>query len=88
MTLQIYNPDKLDQLALRLFDLAATVRHLSCRSRAEGLSAFALHDKKALEWCAKLEHWAQRTRADLEIKILQHRGAGQRARLAAQIEAE
>jgi len=87
MTFQLYDPEKLDQLALRLLDLASIVRQMACRSREAGLSEFALHEKKALEWCSKLEHWARKTRADLEIKILRQRAA-ELARLASQAEAE
>lgn len=83
MTLKVYDPSKLDQFALRLLDLAAVVRQMSNRSREHGVENMPMHDKKALEWCAKLEQWAHKTRADLEIKILQER-AGQRARSAAE----
>jgi hypothetical protein len=71
MTLQTYDPQKLDQIALRLLDLAAIVRQMGNRSREHGIADLALHDKKALEWCVKLEQWAHKTRADLEVRILQ-----------------
>ncbi len=61
MTLQTYDPQQVDQLALRLLDLAAVVRQMANRSRENGIADFALHDKKALEWCAKLEQWARKT---------------------------
>jgi hypothetical protein len=82
MTLQTYDPYRLDQLALRLLDLAAIVRQMANRSREHGVADVALHDKKALEWCAKLEQWAHKTRADLEVRILQDR-AQRRSRTAA-----
>ena len=75
MTLQTYDPHKLDQFALRLLDLAAIVRQMANRGREHGIADVALHDKKALEWCAKLEQWAHKTRADLEVRILQDRAA-------------
>ena len=81
MTLQAYDPDEVDQLALRLLDLAATVRQMANRSREQGVSDIALHDKKALEWCAKLEQWANKTNADLEVRILQDK-AERRGRAA------
>ena len=84
MTLQTYDPEKLDQFALRLLDLAAIVRQMASRSREHGIADVALHEKKALEWCAKLEQWAHKTRADLEVKILQQR-AEQRGRAAAKL---
>ena len=83
MTLQTYDPHQVDQLALRLLDLAAIVRQMANRSREHGIADFALHDKKALEWCGKLEQWAHKTQADLEVRILQDR-AERRGRAAAQ----
>ncbi|MBN1393906.1 MAG: hypothetical protein JW959_02660 [Pirellulales bacterium] len=71
MTLRTYDPSKLDQFSLRLLDLAAILRQMANRSREKGIADLPLHDKKALEWCAKLEQWAHKTRADLEVKILQ-----------------
>jgi hypothetical protein len=82
MTLQTYDPQKLDQLALRLLDLAAILREMAHHSREYGIADLALHDKKALEWCAKLEQWARKTQADLEVRILQDKAA-QRGRAAA-----
>ena len=83
MTLQAYDPQQLDQLALRLLDLAAITRQMANRSREHRITDLALHDKKALEWCAKLEQWAMKTRADLEVRILQSK-AEQRGRAAAE----
>ncbi len=83
MTLQTYDPQQVDQLALRLLDLAAIVREMANRSREHGIAEFALHDKKALEWCAKLERWARKTQADLEVRILEER-AERRGRDAAE----
>ena len=83
MTLQLYDPQKLDQFALRLLDLAAIVREMANRSRERGIADLALHDKKALESCVKLEQWAHKIRADLEVRILQEK-AGRRGRAAAE----
>ncbi|MEN6451348.1 MAG: hypothetical protein ABFC96_12725 [Thermoguttaceae bacterium] len=83
MTLQAYDPKQLDQFALRLLDVAAILREMARRSREHGITDLAMHDKKALEWCAKLEQWAERTRADVEVRILQDR-AERRGRTAAQ----
>ena len=82
MTLQTYDPEELDQFALRLLDLVATVRQMANRSRERGIADLALHDKKALEWCGKLEQWARKTQADLEVRILQDK-ADRRGREAA-----
>jgi hypothetical protein len=82
MTLQVYDSQALDQLSLRLLDLAAIVRRMANRSREQGVADLVLHDKKALEWCAKLEQWAHKTEADVEVRILQDR-AERRGRAAA-----
>jgi len=83
MTLQDYDPKKLDQFALRLLDVAALIRQTANRSREHGVADLAVHDKKASEWCAKLEQWSHKTRADLEVKILQNT-AERRGRAAAE----
>jgi len=71
MTLQRYDPQRLDQFALRLVDLAAMLREMANSSREHGIADLPLHDKKALEWCAKLEDWLHKARADLEVRIRQ-----------------
>jgi hypothetical protein len=78
MTRNPYDPPKLDQVALRLLDLAATIRQMALRAREFPVQGFALHDKKASEWVAKLERWAQKSAAELEMRILEAR-AQQRA---------
>jgi hypothetical protein len=83
MTLQPYDPQKLDHLALRLLDLAAILREMANRGREQGITDLALHDKKALESCLKLEQWARKIRADLDVRILQEK-AGRRGRAAAE----
>jgi len=82
MTLQSYDPQKLDQFALQLLDLAAIVREMANRSREYDITDMVLHDKKAWEWCAKLRQWAEKAQSELEVKILQSR-AEQRGRIAA-----
>jgi hypothetical protein len=73
MTLQPYGPGKLDQFALHLLDLAAALREMAHSSREHGVTDLALHDKKALEWRARLDQWVHRAQADLEVKIRQAR---------------
>jgi hypothetical protein len=51
------------------------------RSREYGVTDLVLHDKKAQEWCARLDEWAHKVQADLDIKIVQVR-AERRARSA------
>lgn len=67
MTLISYDGDRLDQLSLRVFDVAATLRGMAATARAEGLS-MSMHDKKALEWLANLEAWAKKVEADLNVE--------------------
>ncbi len=66
MTLTPYSPDRLDQLALRFFDLASQVRAWAHTCREAGLDDWTLHDKKALEQLAQLDAWAHKSQADLE----------------------
>ena len=57
MTLEPYDPDRLDSLSLRVLDLCARLRNLARQSREEQLPPIDLHDRKALEWLEKLEDW-------------------------------
>lgn len=81
MTLHPYSPDKLDQLALRLFDQAAAMREMALFCREFQIADLALHDKKANEWCAHLERWTRKARAELQLRALDLR-ASQRAEIA------
>lgn len=67
MTLEAYDPDQLDQLALRTLDLTAELRRMAVFCRKHGISSCPLHDKKALEWVARLEDWTHKTSARLEL---------------------
>jgi hypothetical protein len=82
MTLDPYTPDRLDELALRVLDVCSQLRLMARRARDEHLPEFALHYKKALEWLAKLEEWAQKSGADFELTLVRNRGT-QRAIQAA-----
>ena len=75
MTLIPYKPEKLDELALRALDLAALLREMATKCRDNELSSAELHDRKALEWLGRLEEWAQRSSAELDVRIIGHRGA-------------
>jgi len=69
MTLANYNAGQLDQLALRLLDIAAIFREMAIRSREREIEPLPLHDRKAQEWCDKLEHWARRAQAEMDVKM-------------------
>lgn len=74
MTLQPYTPDRLDQLVLRVLDVCGRLRGMAQRARDERVEEFPLHDKKALEWLAHLEEWAQKSEADIALASMRQRG--------------
>jgi hypothetical protein len=78
MTLKPYDAQMLDDLTLRLLDLAALLRRMATRSRENRINDLAIHDKKAREWIGNLERWARKSLADVEMRILEAR-ASQRA---------
>ena len=73
MTLQEYASGDLDAFALRLLDLAAIFREMGRKSQEEQLTCLPLNDRKAQEWCTKLEHWALRARAEFDTQLRIHR---------------
>lgn len=75
MTLEAYKPEQLDQLTLRVVDLAARLRAMASRCREADLPEFALHDRKAQEWLARLDEWALKTERELEIAVRRQQGA-------------
>ena len=75
MTLEPYSPEKLDQFALELLDLAAILRKMANNSRENGINDLSLHDKKAQEWFVKLNHWAHKVQAEVEMQIVQTRAS-------------
>lgn len=70
MTLEPYNPDRIDQLALRVLDVCARLRAMAQTCREQQLPAIDLHDRKALEWLAKMEEWA----VDAESAVFRAQG--------------
>ena len=74
MTLETYNSDDLDALSLRLVDLFARLRAMARKSRDEQLPPITLHDRKALEWVAKLEEWLDRVETDFDHELIKNRG--------------
>ena len=69
MTLANYTAGQLDELALRLLDIAAIFREMAVQSRQQEIEPLPLHDRKAQEWCDRLEHWAHRARAEMDVKM-------------------
>ena len=78
MTLEPYKADRLDALAMRFLDLAATFRQMAQSARAEGLKNVNLHATRPLEHLDRLEHWAGEADAKLQVELIRLR-AGRRA---------
>jgi hypothetical protein len=74
MTLEPYDSDRLDALALRLLDLCGRVRAMACESREEQLQRLDLHDRKALEWLEKFEEWLHTAEGALKRSVRKSRG--------------
>ena len=70
MTLQPYDAQRLDDIALRLLDLAGSVRQLSALCRENDLSTVQIHDKKAQEWIAKLDDRARDADSRLQTALI------------------
>ena len=67
MTLQTYSPEKMEKLALRLFDMSAQLRNIAKDLRTNQLEELKINDKKALVWCENLEIWTQKNRNILDL---------------------
>ena len=81
MTRESYDPEQIDALTLRVLALCSRLQALASRSRASQLESIPLHDRKALEWIEKLEHWLHKAEAEAELAIIKNRGA-ERAKAA------
>ncbi len=84
MTLIPYQADQFDRLALRFLDLAAVFREIARRTRDERIEQVAVHDKKANEWIAKLEFWAEEARQRFELAAMRNLGAKKAKELLAE----
>ena len=73
MTLETYEPARIDALSLRLLDVAVALRQISRLARDEGLDEVPLHDRKAQEWLARLEEWAHDADARVRRAALSRR---------------
>jgi hypothetical protein len=74
MTLERYDPDRLDALSLRVLDICTHLRNVARTARDEQLPAIDLHDRKALEWLEKLEVWAIEAEANVNGLAMKARG--------------
>ena len=75
MTLTPFPPPTLDELALRLLDIAAMVRKMANSARENSVQGFQMHGNKAQEWLDHLEQWAHEGSGRLETQIIRERGA-------------
>jgi hypothetical protein len=75
MTLTHFPPDALDDLALRLLDVAASLRKMANLAREKSVQGFQLHGNKAQEWLDHLEHWTFEGTKRLNEQIMRELGA-------------
>ena len=68
MTLTPFPPNALDELALRLLDVATLVRRMANSARESGVQDFHLHGNKAHEWLDNLEQWTYEAAGRLDAK--------------------
>jgi hypothetical protein len=80
MTLEAYDSDRLDALALRVLDLCGRLRQMAREFRSQDLPNVALHDRKALEWIDKLEEWMAGAEAEVSRAAKIHQGARRAAK--------
>ena len=81
MTLEPYNANKLDALAMRFLDLASTFRKMAQASRCEGLENINVHVTRPLEQLGRLEHWARDADAKLQVELIGLRAGRQAGEL-------
>ena len=81
MTLEPYDANKLDALAMRFLDLAATFRKMAQASLNEGLENISLHVTRPLEQLGRLEHWAGDADAKLQVELIRLRAGRQAGEL-------
>jgi hypothetical protein len=75
MTKSRYDAERFDDLARRLLDVACDLKGLARTVSDEGLTDFALHDRKPREWLGKLEAWTTKARSKLKDAALRELGA-------------
>ncbi|MCE9554121.1 MAG: hypothetical protein K8T91_12200 [Planctomycetes bacterium] len=76
MTLQQYGPERLDELALRMLDVASLFRDMANQQRqGDPKAAVGLHDRKLLEWLSSIEVWAEDARGRQQTEVIRKRGA-------------
>jgi hypothetical protein len=76
MTLSRFSPETLDELALRVLDLAGVLRTMAKTARDKDVQDFQLNANKAREWLGQLEDWGRVAESELALEAL--RAAGKR----------
>jgi hypothetical protein len=74
MTLEPYDSQELDRLALRLLDISGKIRSMSLVVSDAPHLAGGLHGRKARQWITQLERWAAESAARLEVALLLAKG--------------
>ena len=74
MTLSNFPPEALDDLALRVLDIAATIREMAISSRENQLTGFQLHGNKVHEWLGRLEEWVLESTGRLDVEVAKLKG--------------
>lgn len=82
MTLKQYGTEQLDELALRMLDVAALFRELAKQQRQGDAQPIPLHDRKLLEWLSGIEIWAEDARGRQQTELIRQRGAQRAQKIA------
>ena len=67
MTIELYNSEKLDQFAMRLFDVAADIRTMARLLTKNEVEDIPLNDKRFLKLLDEMEDWAIKSKSKIEI---------------------
>lgn len=71
MTLNRYDADDLDEVAMAILDVASNVRNMSKICRTTAIRDVQINDRKAREWIEKLNDWSRKALSDLEARRVQ-----------------
>ncbi len=69
MTLIPFEPQEIDNIALRVLDLASAVRKMAEKARQNNIRQINLHANKIQEWLGKMEEWAHDAGARVDAEI-------------------
>jgi hypothetical protein len=74
MTLSRFSPETLDELALRVLDLAGVLRAMAKTARDKDVGDLQLNANKAREWLSQLEDWGRVAESELALEALRAEG--------------